>query len=58
MKIREDLTVHFPKVPYDTQKLYIKSVIETLDKKYHAALESPTGTGKTLSLLTASLAWL
>lgn len=58
MKIRDDLTVHFPKVPYETQKLYIKSVIETLDKKQNAALESPTGTGKTLSLLTASLAWL
>lgn len=50
--------VFFPFEPYDTQKDYMRDVIECLNNGKHALLESPTGTGKTLSLLCSALGWL
>ncbi|GIY04856.1 hypothetical protein CDAR_232831 [Caerostris darwini] len=50
--------VLFPFQPYSVQEEYMKKVIECLQKGVNAILESPTGTGKTLSLLCSSLAWL
>lgn len=50
--------VLFPYQPYPDQKLYIDSVIRALNTGKNALLESPTGTGKTLCLLTSTLAWL
>lgn len=50
--------VYFPHPPYKCQEDYIRSVIKSLDTRTHAALESPTGTGKTLCLLASTLAWL
>ncbi|XP_022696007.1 regulator of telomere elongation helicase 1 homolog [Varroa jacobsoni] len=52
------VNVHFPFEPYEIQKDYMSAVIECLQKRWNGLLESPTGTGKTLSLLCASLAWL
>ncbi|KAF3859832.1 hypothetical protein F7725_000087, partial [Dissostichus mawsoni] len=50
------VTVNFPFVPYDCQKDYMSKVIECLQEA-NGVLESPTGTGKTLCLLCATLAW-
>ena len=63
----EDIEVYFPYKPYEKRITYMKSIIQTLNKKYLsedndfnalAALESPTGTGKTLCLLCSLLAWV
>ena len=63
----EDIEVYFPYKPYEKQITYMRSIIQTLNKKYSsedidfnalAALESPTGTGKTLCLLCSLLAWV
>ncbi|XP_077474102.1 regulator of telomere elongation helicase 1 [Stigmatopora argus] len=53
----EGVTVEFPFTPYDCQKKYMERVIECLKRKVNGVLESPTGTGKTLCLLCATLAW-
>lgn len=52
------IPVSFPFEPYDVQKSYMEKVITSLQNNTNALLESPTGTGKTLSLLCSSLAWL
>uniref|UniRef100_A0A665WGE4 Regulator of telomere elongation helicase 1 n=1 Tax=Echeneis naucrates TaxID=173247 RepID=A0A665WGE4_ECHNA len=51
------VTVHFPFPPYDCQREYMGKVIECLQTEVNGVLESPTGTGKTLCLLCATLAW-
>lgn len=50
--------INFPFEPYDIQKIYMEKVIECLQNEENGVLESPTGTGKTLSLLCSSLGWL
>uniref|UniRef100_A0A8C8R767 Regulator of telomere elongation helicase 1 n=1 Tax=Pelusios castaneus TaxID=367368 RepID=A0A8C8R767_9SAUR len=51
------ITVDFPFEPYRCQEEYMTKVLECLQKKVNGILESPTGTGKTLCLLCATLAW-
>ncbi|XP_047329067.1 Fanconi anemia group J protein homolog [Impatiens glandulifera] len=56
------ITVEFPYQPYGSQLAFMGRVISTLDRAErdghcHALLESPTGTGKSLSLLCSALAW-
>ncbi|KAI3455408.1 hypothetical protein Pfo_012071 [Paulownia fortunei] len=55
-KIR-GIDVDFPYEAYDCQLVYMEKVIQSLQNKCNALLESPTGTGKTLCLLCAALAW-
>ena len=56
------MAVDFPHKAYGSQLAFMGRVISTLDRAQkqghsHALLESPTGTGKTLSLLCSTLAW-
>ncbi|XP_077109119.1 regulator of telomere elongation helicase 1 isoform X3 [Ranitomeya variabilis] len=51
------VTVDFPFTPYKCQEDYMAKVLECLQKGVNGVLESPTGTGKTLCLLCATLAW-
>ena len=54
----QGIPVYFPYEPYKSQIKYMEKVIEACKTKNNAALESPTGTGKTLCLLCSSLAYL
>ena len=63
----ENIDVYFPYELYQCQEIYMQKIIQTLNKKCLdknnefksvAALESPTGTGKTLCLLCSVLSWV
>ncbi|XP_029637860.1 Fanconi anemia group J protein homolog [Octopus sinensis] len=49
--------VMFPFKPYPSQFDMMNKILSGLDKRLNCLLESPTGSGKTLSLLCSSLAW-
>lgn len=51
------LDISFPYVPYGIQKAMLAKIAVALTNKEHALIESPTGTGKSLSLLCSTLAW-
>lgn len=50
--------VDFPFDAYQCQLTYMEKVLQALQNRQHALLESPTGTGKTLCLLCAVMAFL
>ncbi|KAM3127657.1 hypothetical protein pb186bvf_020254 [Paramecium bursaria] len=54
----QNIPILFPKSPYDVQSQFMTSVVEALNGQANALLQSPTGTGKTLSLICATLGWL
>ncbi|XP_044729931.1 ATP-dependent DNA helicase DDX11 [Chrysoperla carnea] len=48
----------FPFPPYDIQKQFMNSLYNALETNKLGIFESPTGTGKTMSLICGSLTWL
>jgi len=50
--------VPFPYPPYVTQQKFIETALDTLDAGGLGVLEAPTGSGKSLSVLTATMTWL
>ena len=50
--------VRFPREPYDGQRRLAESIYETCEQGGTAIFESPTGTGKSLAVLSGSLSYL
>ncbi|KDO28648.1 hypothetical protein SPRG_06502 [Saprolegnia parasitica CBS 223.65] len=48
----------FPFPPYSIQESLMKELYETIDERKIGIFESPTGTGKSLSLICGTLTWL
>jgi regulator of telomere elongation helicase 1 len=55
--ITRGINIQFPFDAYKCQEVLMDKVVSTLQSGANALLESPTGTGKTLCLLCATLAW-
>ncbi|KAI8928987.1 helicase C-terminal domain-containing protein [Entophlyctis helioformis] len=51
------VSVRFPHSPYPQQLQLMATIIRSLQNGENGLVESPTGTGKTLCLLCATLAW-
>ena len=59
IKVDDLVQVHFPfERPYVCQENYVRSLVKALRYRQNALLESPTGTGKTLCLLSGTLGFL
>lgn len=48
----------FPGTPYDVQRQLMCAIYNTIEERGVGLFESPTGTGKTLSIICAALTWL
>ncbi|XP_035222077.1 ATP-dependent DNA helicase DDX11-like isoform X2 [Stegodyphus dumicola] len=54
----EEISFPFPFPPYDVQKEFMKELYSVLQNKKVGIFESPTGTGKSLSIICGALKWL
>ncbi|CAD5211760.1 unnamed protein product [Bursaphelenchus okinawaensis] len=57
LKLKE-VSLEFPYEPYECQKKFMETALMALKTRQNACLESPTGTGKTLSLLVSALGYV
>lgn len=48
--------LHFPHTPYRAQNALMHAVVTAVNNRTHTLIESPTGTGKSVALLCATLA--
>ena len=49
---------NFPFTPYSIQLRFMNELFSVLDQSKHGIFESPTGTGKSLSIICGALTWL
>jgi CRISPR/Cas system-associated endonuclease/helicase Cas3 len=56
--LEDGIDIYFPYIPLPLQKVYMECVLKSIKTGDFAALESPTGTGKTLCLLSAALSYM
>jgi len=54
----EEIDFGFPFTPYEIQFKFMKTLYSAIDDNKIGIFESPTGTGKSLSLICGSLKWL
>ncbi|KAF1985456.1 ATP-dependent RNA helicase-like protein chl1 [Aulographum hederae CBS 113979] len=55
---REERVFHHPYTPYDIQLQFMSALYSCIEDGKIGIFESPTGTGKSLSLICGSLTWL
>ncbi|CZT50071.1 related to ATP-dependent RNA helicase CHL1 [Rhynchosporium secalis] len=57
-KLQHTRDFHHPFTPYAIQESFMEAVYQVLENGKVGILESPTGTGKSLSLICGALTWL
>uniref|UniRef100_A0A8D2LDX3 ATP-dependent DNA helicase DDX11 n=1 Tax=Varanus komodoensis TaxID=61221 RepID=A0A8D2LDX3_VARKO len=55
---KAQMTFPFPYIPYSIQKEFMAKLYQVLEMGKIGIFESPTGTGKSLSLICGALSWL